>query len=79
MRLVITKIIGAMVGHNNIEDDVVVVDNAVERKMVPVGPLPLSDLDEETNYISDYTPDYQQYNTLQEEEVEEYNTLTDYD
>merc|ERR1719219_3177767 len=76
-------------GHNNIEDDVVVVDDAVERKVVPVEPLPLSDQEEETNYISDYNSDYtsdynsdyQQYNTLQEEEEveEEYNTVTDYD
>ena len=79
--LLLRKQLAQLSGHNNIEDDVVVVDDAVERKVVTVvepTPLttPLPDLEEETNYFSDYTSDYQQYNTLEEEE---YNTATDYD
>ena len=75
-----------MAGHNNIEDDVVVVDDAVEKKVVPVDPVPLPvQEEEEINYISDYSSDYQdyqdyQYNTLnEEEEEEEYNAVTDYE
>lgn len=76
-------------GHNNVEDDVVVVDDAVESKVVPVDPIPAPDYPEETNYISDYTTDYQEYsdyNTAEEysdhntvEEDSEYNTVADYD
>ena len=59
-----------------------VVDDAVERKVAPVvEPIPLTtplpEQREEINYFSDYTSDYQQYNTLEEEE--EYNTVNDYD
>ena len=69
-------------GHNDIEEDVVLVDDAVERKVVPVDPVPLPDYPEENNYISDYTTDYQEYtdyNTVEEdsdsEEYSEYNTV----
>jgi len=56
-------------GHDSsIEDDVVVVDDAVEREAVAAVPAPVPDYpEEETNYISDYS-DY-----------EEYNTVTDYE
>ena len=57
-----------MLGHDTtIEDDVVVVDDTVEREDVAVVPVPVPDYPEETNYISDYS-DY-----------EEYNTVTDYE
>ena len=61
-----------------------VVDDAVERKVVPVDPVPLPvQEEEEINYISDYSSDYQdyqdyQYNTLDKEE-EEYNAVADYE
>merc|ERR1712066_301823 len=65
-------------GHdNNIEDDVVVVDDAVERAVVPVvpvvplQPVPVPDYPEDTNYISDYE-DYEEYNT-----VNDYTEYTD--
>merc|ERR1711981_874515 len=67
-------------GHNNIEEDVVVVDDAVERKVVPVDPVPLPDYPEENNYISDYTADYQEYSDYNNvEEDSEYNAVADYD
>ena len=67
-------------GHNDIEDDVVVVDDAVERNVVPVDPVPPPDYPEETNYISDYTTDYQEYSEYNNvEEDSEYNTVADYD
>ena len=65
-------------GHDNIEEDVVLVDDAVERKVVPVDPVPLPDYPEENNDISDYTTDYQEYsdyNTVEVEEDSDYNTV----
>ena len=58
-------------GHDNdqIEEDVVVVDDAVERVLAPVENLP--DYQEENNVISDYT-DYTDY------EEEQSNTVSDY-
>ena len=58
------------------EDDVVVVDDAEERKVPPVDQIPLADYPEESNYISDYNTDYQEYsdyNTV--EENLDYNTV----
>merc|ERR1712048_1551955 len=67
-------------GHNNIEEDVVVVDDAVERNVAPVDPVPLRDYPEENNYISDYTTDYQEYSDYNNvEEDSEYNAVADYD
>merc|ERR1719278_1848452 len=61
-------------GHNDIEDD------AVERNVVPVDPVPPPDYPEETNYISDYTTDYQEYSEYNNvEEDSEYNSVADYD
>ena len=88
MCLVIILII-CSAGHDNIEEDVVLVDDAVERKVEPVEPVPLPDYTEENNYISDYTTDYQEYtdyNNVEEdseynnvEENSDYNAVADYD
>ena len=56
------------------------VDDAVERKVVPVDPVPLPDYLEENNYISDYNTDYQEYSDyITVEENSDYNTVADYD
>jgi len=61
-------------GHDNdhVEDDVVVVDDAVERVLAPVEDVP--DYQEETNVISDYN-DYADYTNYEEEQT---NTVSDY-
>ena len=63
-----------MSGHDNdhVEDDVVVVDDAVERVLAPVEDVP--DYQEETNVISDYN-DYTDYTNYEEDQT---NTVSDY-